>query len=63
MVASYEADAQVAYLVQNGLADVVISDDSDCLPYLCKMVIHIHPWAYQAATLYWNTLTGIVQIG
>eukprot|EP00644_Phytophthora_capsici_P001019 jgi/Phyca11/121304/e_gw1.43.476.1 len=35
----YEADAQLAYLVQNGLADGVITEDSDCLPFGCQMVL------------------------
>ncbi|KAG1707291.1 hypothetical protein DVH05_026485 [Phytophthora capsici] len=39
VVAPYEADAQLAYLVQNGLADGVITEDSDCLPFGCQMVL------------------------
>jgi exonuclease-1 len=33
LVAPYEADAQLGYLARQGLADVIISEDSDNLPY------------------------------
>jgi exonuclease-1 len=39
IVAPYEADAQLAYLVQNGHADAVISEDSDLLAFGCTTVI------------------------
>ncbi|RLN61900.1 hypothetical protein BBJ28_00021087, partial [Nothophytophthora sp. Chile5] len=39
VVAPYEADAQLAYLMQNGLADGVITEDSDCLPFGCHTVL------------------------
>ncbi|TDH73378.1 hypothetical protein CCR75_008693 [Bremia lactucae] len=39
VVAPYEADAQLAYLVKNGIADGVISEDSDCLPFGCQTVL------------------------
>ncbi|RHY32604.1 hypothetical protein DYB32_002593 [Aphanomyces invadans] len=39
VVAPYEADAQMAYLVRMGIVDAVISEDSDCLPFGCKTVI------------------------
>ena len=39
VVAPYEADAQLAYLVKNGYADGVISEDSDCLPFGCQTVL------------------------
>lgn len=32
-VAPYEADAQLAYLVKEGIADVVFTEDSDLLPF------------------------------
>ncbi|CAI5713224.1 unnamed protein product [Peronospora destructor] len=38
-VASYEADAQLAFLSRHKLVDVVISDDSDCVPYGVKTVL------------------------
>jgi len=39
VVAPYEADAQMAYLCKVGLADFVISEDSDCIPYDCPWVL------------------------
>ncbi|KAG7390541.1 Rad2 nuclease [Phytophthora pseudosyringae] len=39
VVAPYEADAQLAFLVKNGLADGVITEDSDCLPFGCQTVL------------------------
>ncbi|POM66618.1 nuclease 1 [Phytophthora palmivora] len=39
VVAPYEADAQLAYLVKSGLADGVITEDSDCLPFGCQTVL------------------------
>lgn len=39
IVAPYEADAQLAYLSRSGAVDVVITEDSDCLPYGCKKVM------------------------
>lgn len=38
IVAPYEADAQMAYLLKKGLADVVITEDSDLLAYGCARV-------------------------
>jgi len=37
IVAPYEADAQLAYLVNNGFADFVITEDSDLLVYNCRL--------------------------
>ena len=38
MVAPYEADAQLAYLEKQGIADIVITEDSDLLAFGCKKV-------------------------
>ncbi|KAH7467086.1 Exonuclease 1 [Phytophthora ramorum] len=38
-VAPYEADAQLAFLSRQKIIDVVISDDSDCVPYGVKTVL------------------------
>ena len=38
IVAPYEADAQMAYLALNGLADGVLTEDSDLLCYGCPTV-------------------------
>ena len=44
VVAPYEADAQMALLCRIGLADFVISEDSDCIPFGCPRVsvIRLH---------------------
>lgn len=39
VVAPYEADAQMAFLCKAKLADFVISEDSDCIPYGCPRVL------------------------
>jgi exonuclease 1 len=39
IVAPYEADAQMAYLVRIGLADIVITEDSDLLAYGCNEIL------------------------
>ena len=38
IVAPYEADAQLAYLMKAGIAQAIISEDSDLLVYGCKKV-------------------------
>lgn len=38
-MAPYEADAQLAFLVKQGLVDGVITEDSDCLPFGCRTVL------------------------
>lgn len=38
IVAPYEADAQLAYLNINGIADVIITEDSDLTLFGCKKV-------------------------
>ncbi|XP_068597714.1 exonuclease 1 [Brachionichthys hirsutus] len=39
VIAPYEADPQLAYLVKSGLAQAVITEDSDLLAFGCKKVI------------------------
>jgi exonuclease-1 len=39
LVAPYEADAQLAYLSINNQVDIVISEDSDTIPFGCKETI------------------------
>jgi exonuclease-1 len=39
IVAPYEADAQMAYMVQQGLADFAISEDSDLIAYGCPSIV------------------------
>jgi exonuclease-1 len=38
----YEADAQITFLLNNGYADMVITEDSDLLAYGCKEVCTVH---------------------
>lgn len=38
VVAPYEADAQLAFLSKSGLAQAVITEDSDLLAFGCKKV-------------------------
>lgn len=38
VVAPYEADAQLAYLARTGVVELVISEDSDTIPYGCPQV-------------------------
>lgn len=38
LIAPYEADAQMAYMVKVGLADFAISEDSDLIVYGCPIV-------------------------
>lgn len=50
VVAPYEADAQLAYLTKSGLAQAVITEDSDLLAFGCKTVPNK-----------WNSLLQIIQ--
>lgn len=42
VVAPYEADAQLAFLTKSGLAQAVITEDSDLLAFGCKKVHRGH---------------------
>lgn len=46
VVAPYEADAQLAYLVQEKLVDAVITEDSDLIVFGCEMIY----FKWQSAT-------------
>ena len=37
IVAPYEADAQLTFLVNKGFADFAITEDSDLLPFGCEV--------------------------
>ncbi len=39
VIAPYEADAQIAYMVKEGLADFAISEDSDLIAYGCPRLL------------------------
>ena len=38
VVAPYESDAQIAYLMKQGYADIAVTEDSDLLAYGCQTV-------------------------
>lgn len=38
VVAPYEADAQMTYMVREGIADLAITEDSDLIVYGCPIV-------------------------
>lgn len=38
IVAPYEADAQLGFMYRQGIVDLVITEDSDALPYGCRCV-------------------------
>lgn len=39
VVSPYEADAEIAYLCNEGIADIAITEDSDLLVYGCKSIL------------------------
>ena len=39
IVAPFEADAQISYMVKEGIADFAISEDSDLIAYGCPRVL------------------------
>jgi exonuclease-1 len=39
IVAPYEADAQIAYMVKEKIADFAISEDSDLIAYGCPKLL------------------------
>ena len=41
IVAPYEADAQLAYLNKTGIAQVIITEDSDLVLFGCNKVKHL----------------------
>jgi len=38
--APYESDAQLAFMCQNGTIDLVVTEDSDLIPYGCPTVVY-----------------------
>ena len=54
VVAPYEADAQMAYMVKSGVAEFAISEDSDLIAYGCPQILmkldffgKAQAWSYQ----------------
>ena len=50
IVAPYEADAQLAYLNKIGVADVIITEDSDLILFGCEKVIFQPKCTYSPTT-------------
>ncbi len=58
VVSPYESDAQLAYLVQAGYADIVITEDSDLLMFGCKQVIFKLDMAGAGVLITWSAGIG-----
>lgn len=54
IVAPYEADSQLAYLNLNGIADLIISEDSDLLVFGCKAVKLFYYLLFQLISFKFN---------
>jgi len=44
IVAPYEADAQMAFMVKEGIAEFAISEDSDLIAYGCPKILMKLDW-------------------
>lgn len=56
IVAPYEADAQISYLVRNGLADFAISEDSDLIVYKCPVMVYKLDKDGSCSTIHYNDI-------
>jgi exonuclease-1 len=54
VVAPYEADAQLAYLVKEGIANFAISEDSDLIAYGCPRLLMKLNWAGYGQMFSWD---------
>ena len=54
VVAPYEADAQIAYMVRSGQADFAISEDSDLIAYGCPHLLMKLNFAGYCQVFSWN---------
>jgi exonuclease-1 len=55
VVAPYEADAQIAYMVREGIANFAISEDSDLIAYGCPRLLMKLNWAGYGQMFCWDT--------
>ncbi|KAH6559636.1 hypothetical protein KP509_1Z001400 [Ceratopteris richardii] len=62
IVAPYEADAQLAYLSIHGFADVIITEDSDAIPFGCLKVLFKMDKFGQGVELQYSNLAKNVDI-
>jgi len=61
LVAPFEADAQMAYLVKAGLADGVITEDSDMVPYGVDTVVYKMNKFGECSILDESSLLGVLE--
>uniref|UniRef100_A0A7E4W7Y1 Exonuclease 1 n=1 Tax=Panagrellus redivivus TaxID=6233 RepID=A0A7E4W7Y1_PANRE len=52
LVAPYEADAQLAYLMKHNIADAVVTDDSDLILFGCSTLIYKLNWNTGSCEVY-----------
>ncbi|KAK6741504.1 hypothetical protein RB195_009390 [Necator americanus] len=52
LVSPYESDAQLAFLVNEGFADVVITEDSDLIAFGCEKIAFKWSWETGECTIY-----------
>lgn len=62
VIAPYEADAQIAYMVKEGLADFAISEDSDLIAYGCPRVLMKLNFQGSCQIFDWNDFKANTQI-
>jgi 5'-3' exonuclease len=58
VVAPYEADAQLAYLSRTGVAQIVITEDSDLILFGCEKVQDFFPSIHQKYSFIGSDLIG-----
>jgi len=51
IISPYEADAQMAYMVKEKIADFAITEDSDLIAYGCPLIITKLSWDGYFASL------------
>ncbi|CAI4222247.1 unnamed protein product [Auanema sp. JU1783] len=56
IVAPYEADAQLAFLLENNLADVVITEDSDLIVFGCSKIVFKWDFESESCSIYQKSL-------
>ncbi|ETN82060.1 XPG I-region, partial [Necator americanus] len=52
LVSPYESDAQLAFLVNEGFADVVVTEDSDLIAFGCEKIAFKWSWETGECTIY-----------
>lgn len=62
VVAPYEADAQLAYMVREGIADFAISEDSDLIAYGCPRLLTKLNWQGNCTVFVWDDFKNNVKL-